>query len=284
MADLASDIHAPGPTPALAPIRSVGVVGTRVDATSYEDAASRIVGWARDGRSASVCVASVNNVMEARDDPSFRAVMGRADLVTPDGMPLVWSLRLLGVGDATRVAGADLVPHILERAAASGVTVGFFGGTDEALADLRSWAEARFPDLVIGFSEAPPFRARSAAETTRVVRDLVRSGTRILFVGLGCPTQEIWMDGLRGRAPAVTVGVGAAFDFLSGRKRRAPVVLQRLGLEWIFRLVSEPRRLWRRYLRHNPRFVGLITLQVLRERRWRIRSVVRRASKREERS
>jgi N-acetylglucosaminyldiphosphoundecaprenol N-acetyl-beta-D-mannosaminyltransferase len=256
-----------GPPGASLPhVPSVDVLGTRVDATSYEDAAARIVEWAREGRSASVCAASVNNVMGAYDHRGFQLVMRRADLVTPDGMPLVWALHLFGVRTASRVAGPDLMPRVLRLAAASGIPVGFFGGTSEALTDLRSWAETMFPGLIVSFAYDPPFRAWSEQEEERVLREVAESGTRILFVGLGCPKQEIWMDRVRGRVPAVMVGVGAAFDFLSGRKRRAPVFLQRLGLEWLFRLASEPRRLWRRYVLKNPRFVVLFARQMLLDR------------------
>jgi N-acetylglucosaminyldiphosphoundecaprenol N-acetyl-beta-D-mannosaminyltransferase len=256
-----------GPRVTTAPqVRSVEVLGTRVDGTSYEDAARRIVEWAREGRSASVCAAAVNNVMEAHDDPRFHLVMQRADLVTPDGMPLVWALRMLGVREASRVAGTDLMPRVLELAAASRIPVGFFGGTSEVLTDLRSWAEASFPDLIVSFAYDPPFRALSEDEERRVVRRVAESGARILFVGLGCPKQEIWMDRMSGRIPTVMVGVGAAFDFLSGRKRRAPILLQRVGLEWMFRLASEPRRLWRRYVLQNPRFVLLLAHQMLHDR------------------
>jgi len=245
------------------------VVGTRVDATSYQDAADRVVRWAREGRSAVVCVATVNNLMEANDDPSFRGVMHRADLVTPDGMPLVWALKLLGVAHGSRVAGPDLTPHVLSSAAAQRIPVGFLGGTPQVLRDLLSWAQARFPSLIVSFSQAPPFRPLSSEEEQNLVRVLVESGTKVLFVGLGCPKQEFLMDRLRGRVPAVMVGVGAAFDFLSGHKRRAPAFLQRMGLEWAFRLALEPRRLWRRYLRHNPRFIALLAHQAMRERRVR---------------
>jgi N-acetylglucosaminyldiphosphoundecaprenol N-acetyl-beta-D-mannosaminyltransferase len=248
------------------PVPSADVLGIRVDATSYEDAAGRIVEWAREGRSASVCAAAVNNLMEAHDHPPFRLVMRRADLVAPDGMPLVWALRLLGVRSASRVAGTDLVPRVLRLAAATGTPVGFFGSTSEVLTDLRSWAETLFPGLVVSFAYDPPFRAWSQEEEERVLREVTESETRILFVGLGCPKQEIWMDRVRGRVPAVMVGVGAAFDFLSGRKRRAPVLFQRVGLEWMFRLASEPQRLWRRYVLNNPRFVVLFARQMLQDR------------------
>ena len=249
---------------------SVDVLGMRVDATSYADAAHRVTLWALAGESRTVAVATVNNIMEAYDDKDYGAVMRRADLVTPDGMPLVWAIRLLGVPVATRVAGADLTPAILRCAALNGIPVGLYGGTPRALELLKSWAERRFPTLEITFASSPPFRPLSKQEEEKAVADIAASGARIIFVGLGCPKQELWMDRMHGQLPAVTVGVGAAFDFLSGTKRRAPRLLQHLGLEWAFRLVHEPRRLWRRYARHNPRFLALFTAQLLRARRRRI--------------
>jgi len=238
----------------------------RVDATSYEDATARIIAWAESGESRYVCVANVNNVMDANDDPGFLDVMNGADLVTPDGMPLVWGLRLLGERSATRVCGPRLLPHLLVRLAAAGVPVGFYGSTDDVLMALQGNARERAPGLKIVYSESPPFRALSASEDARVIESILASGARVLFVGLGCPKQERWMAEHRGSVGAVTVGVGAAFDFVAGTKRRAPEWIQRSGLEWAFRLASEPRRLWRRYLRHNPRFVVRFAGQLLRSR------------------
>ena len=211
-------------------------------------------------------MATVNNVMEGYDDPDYLAAMRRADLITADGMPLVWALRLFGAPVARRVAGSELTPAILRRAAPNGIPVGFFGGTPEVLVRLRGWAEATFAGLDVAFVSSPPFRPLSEEEEEQVVADIAASGARIVFVGLGCPKQELWMDRVHGRLPAVTVGVGAAFDFLSGSKRRAPRFIQQAGLEWAFRLGSEPRRLWRRYARHNPRFVALFIAQLLRMR------------------
>jgi N-acetylglucosaminyldiphosphoundecaprenol N-acetyl-beta-D-mannosaminyltransferase len=242
---------------------SIEVLGMRVDATTRADAADRVTRWALRGESRSVAVATVNNVMEGHDDPDYLAVMGRADLITADGMPLVWAQKLLGAPVASRVAGAELTPAILRRASPNGIPVGFFGGTPEVLARLRRWAEVTFPGLDVAFASSPPFRALSLEEEEQVVADIAASGARIVFVGLGCPKQELWMDRVHGRLPAVTVGVGAAFDFLSGNKRRAPRFMQQAGLEWAFRLGSEPRRLWRRYARHNPRFVALFIAQLL---------------------
>jgi N-acetylglucosaminyldiphosphoundecaprenol N-acetyl-beta-D-mannosaminyltransferase len=181
------------------------------------------------GESRYVCVANVNNLIEAYDDPAYHEVMDRADLVTPDGMPLVWALRLLGVAGATRVYGPDLTPMLCERAATLGVPVGFYGSAPEVLEDLTTNLVRRHPALRVAYSHSPPFRLLTPDEDERVAESINR--------------------------------------FLAGRKRQAPKLLQRLGLEWLFRLLSEPRRLWRRYLCRNPRFVALFVLQLTGRRR-----------------
>lgn len=239
------------------------ILGMRVDATSYRDATERILGWAREGGSRSVYIATVNNVMESHEDPSFLHVMNGSDLTTPDGMPLVWGLKLLGVPGASRVYGPDLTPVVMRAAAEHVVPVGFYGGSPATLERLLDRVRRDFPGLEVAFHESPPFRSLTPEEDADVVQRVLASGARVLFVGLGCPKQERWIADHLDRVPAVMVGVGAAFDFLAGTKRQAPGVLQRFGLEWLFRLATEPRRLWRRYLRHNPRFVALFARQVL---------------------
>jgi N-acetylglucosaminyldiphosphoundecaprenol N-acetyl-beta-D-mannosaminyltransferase len=193
--------------------------------------------------------------------------MNAADLVTSDGMPLVWSLRLLGLSRATRVYGPDLTPILCDRAAAAGVPVGFYGGTPEVLESFIGNLKARYPELQVVYRFAPPFRAPTKEEDTQVDREIIESGAGIIFVGLGTPKQELWMAARRGKIPAVMVGVGAAFDFLAGKKKQAPHLMQRMGLEWLFRLCSEPRRLWKRYLYRNPRFVFLLAKQLATESR-----------------
>lgn len=240
------------------------ILGTRVDGTSYSDATLRILGWALAGKSRSVYAANVHTVMEAYDHPAFRAMVNECDLVTPDGMPLVWSLRWHGIRGASRVYGPDLTPYVLKAAEEQGVAVGFFGGSREVLALLLKRVKADFPLLQIAYQEAPPFRALTDEEDAHVVRSIEESDARILFVGLGCPKQERWIAEHRGRIPAVMLGVGAAFDFLAGCKPQAPRWMQSAGLEWVFRLVTEPRRLWKRYTKHNPRFVWLMAGQMLR--------------------
>ena len=239
------------------------VLNMRVDATSYEDASRRVLGWAREGRSAYVCVATVHMTMEAFDSAAFRQVVNEADLVTPDGRPLVWALRSLGVRGASQVRGTDLTTHVVERAARENVPIGMYGGTPELLEVFGRLLRTRYPGIRVACQIAPPFRPLTPVEDKAVTEEIVASGARILFVGIGCPKQENWMADHVGRIPAVMLGVGAAFDFHTGRVRQAPRWMQSAGLEWVFRLLMDPRRLWKRYARHNPRFVWLFLLQLL---------------------
>jgi N-acetylglucosaminyldiphosphoundecaprenol N-acetyl-beta-D-mannosaminyltransferase len=200
--------------------------------------------------------------MESFDSPEFRDCMNAADLVTSDGVPLVWALRRLGVSSATRVYGPDLTPAVLRAADRDGLRVGFYGGSPETLKILTDRVNRDYPGLV-GYHFSPPFRELTPQEDQMIVDRINASGVQILFVGLGCPKQEKWMVAHKDRVRAVMLGVGAAFDFLAGAKAQAPSCLQAAGLEWLFRLFVEPRRLWRRYLKHNPRFVAHFTAQLI---------------------
>ena len=246
--------------------KSRQVLGVRVDATTYLDATRQILDWAHSAQSRYVCCASVNNIMEAHDSHEFLGVMNSAHLVTSDGMPLVWLLRLLGVRSAGRVYGPDLTRHVLRAAEVEDVPVAFFGGSETVLAALLRRVTEDHPSLRIVYAESPPYRAPTVAEDARTIDAIADSGARILFIGLSTPKQDRWMHAHRGRIPAVMLGVGAAFDFLAGAKSQAPRWMQSSGLEWLFRLATEPRRLWRRYLRHNPRFAVLAVAQLLRAR------------------
>jgi N-acetylglucosaminyldiphosphoundecaprenol N-acetyl-beta-D-mannosaminyltransferase len=239
------------------------VLGMRVDATSYEDAARSVVRWADEGRAAYVCAATVHMTMEAFDSAAYRRAVNGADLVTPDGMPLVWALKGLGARNASQVRGTDLMAHVVRRAAREGVPIGLYGGTPESLETLIRVLRARYPGAQIVCWIAPPFRPLTSEEDETITQEIVASGARILFVGLGCPKQERWMAAHKGRIPAAMLGVGAAFDFHAGRVRQAPHWMRTAGLEWAFRLLMEPRRLWKRYAKHNPRFVALFLLQIL---------------------
>jgi N-acetylglucosaminyldiphosphoundecaprenol N-acetyl-beta-D-mannosaminyltransferase len=242
------------------------ILGMRVDVSDYAAMSEAILELARAGQGGAVCVATVHMVMEAWDDPAYQRVVNGAELVTSDGMPLVWGLRALGMSAATRVYGPELTPRLCERAAREGIAVGFYGGSAEVQDVMVARLLERFPGLDVRFSHSPPFAPLPDVPDPDLVEMLRASGTELLFVGLGCPKQERFMALYRDVLPCVQVGVGAAFDFLAGRKAQAPRLLQTVGLEWLCRLVCEPRRLARRYLVHNPRFVALFARQLWRER------------------
>jgi N-acetylglucosaminyldiphosphoundecaprenol N-acetyl-beta-D-mannosaminyltransferase len=231
------------------------ILGMRVHATSYSETAEAVLEMASTRVGGMVCVATVHMVMEAFDDPEFRRLVNSAERVTPDGMPLVWALRAFGVPEASRVYGPSLTPEICARAEQRGVPVGFYGGSPEVIEVLRKRLLARFPRLQVPFAHSPPFRPLTPREDRDLADAIAASGVRILFVGLGCPKQERWMAAHRATLSCAMVGVGAAFDFLAGAKAQAPLWLQDAGLEWLFRLAHEPRRLWRRYLLGNGRFL-----------------------------
>jgi N-acetylglucosaminyldiphosphoundecaprenol N-acetyl-beta-D-mannosaminyltransferase len=172
-------------------------------------------------------------------------------------------MRAKGQRRQTRAYGPTLMLHILESAVRNNLSVGFYGSQPEVLNTLMKRMQARYTGLNVVFSYSPPFCEMRREEDLDVVERINRSGARILFVGLGCPKQEIWMAEHRGKVKSVMIGVGAAFDFHAGRKPQAPAWMQKTGLEWIFRLFTEPRRLWKRYLYHNPRFVLLAVADLL---------------------
>jgi N-acetylglucosaminyldiphosphoundecaprenol N-acetyl-beta-D-mannosaminyltransferase len=242
------------------------IVGMRVDATSYEDATNRIIDWAKAGHSSYVCASNVHMVMETYDSEAFAQVVNQADLVTPDGMPLVWGLRALGVPHAARVCGPALTLTVCEAAAQQQVPIALYGGTTDSLVAFTKFLNDKFPQIKIACQISPPFRPLTEKEDAEYTQQLVNSGARVLFVGIGCPRQEKWMAAHRGHIPAVMLGIGAAFDFHSGKVKQAPLWMQKMGLEWFFRLLMEPRRLWKRYFLHNPRFIFLFTMQLLRNK------------------
>jgi len=232
--------------------------------------------WASRKESRYLCLANVHMIMEACDSPAFQAVLLDSDLNCPDGMPLVWVQRALGGVRPQRVRGPELMLRICGEAARAGVPMGLYGGQPEILERLAANLLGRFPRLRIVYRCAPPYRALSVEEDERIVLDITASGARILFVGLGCPKQEMWMARHRGRIPAVMVGVGAAFDMHANALAQAPRWMQDAGLEWAYRLIREPRRLAGRYFKHNPRFIAL-ALRDLASTRFRLWSAPPRA-------
>lgn len=240
------------------------ILDTRIDATNYRDATRRITGWAEAGEARYVCVTSVHGVIEAHENPALQPVWNESDLNTPDGMPLVWGLRTLGVPAAERVYGPDLTLHVCRAAAEEGIPIGLYGGTTDSLNDFSAFLEQRFPGIDLACQISPPFRTLSDREDEEYVRQIKDSGARILLVGIGCPKQEKWMAAHKDRLQTVMIGVGAAFDFHSGRVSQAPNFIQQSGFEWLFRLLSEPRRLWSRYSHIVPKFIGAFGKQLTR--------------------
>jgi N-acetylglucosaminyldiphosphoundecaprenol N-acetyl-beta-D-mannosaminyltransferase len=249
------------------------VLGIPLAVSDYDE----VLDWmeatiARDAR-AYLTAAAVNLVMSAREDPETRAAVLGATLAVPDGQPLVWALHALGHPAATRVYGPDLMALSCARAAHRKTPVFLYGGrNDEARKLLERSLRERFHGLEVAGGHSPPFRELSCEEEQAGIDAINSSGAAIVWVGTGQPRQEKWMLRMRPHlSPPLLVGVGAAFDFHAGLVPQAPPWMQRSGLEWSYRLAHEPRRLWRRYARYNPRFVAAFTRQYLRYRRDRRR-------------
>ena len=239
------------------------VIGLPVAAGTMPLVSQEIVRLARAGRGGHVCVANVHMVVTARRDPHLRAVMESAAVVVSDGMPLVWRLRRAGFSEAEQVRGPNLTLELCRRAAAEGLPVYFYGGEPALIATILERLRAELPDMIVAGAEAPPMLPARPAADPRTVERIRGSGARIVFVGLGCPKQEFWMQAYRPHLDAVLLGVGQAFAIAAGQVREAPAWMRRRGLEWLYRLAIEPRRLWRRYLVTNSLFIVYVMRETL---------------------
>lgn len=227
-----------------------------VNIANLEKSEVQVEALARANKGAYVCASNVHMCMEAFDSEELCKVVNNADLVIADGRPIYWAQRLLGAKGATQVRGQDIMNALCEVSAAQGIKVGLYGGSsDEVLEALKTQLNKRFPGISISYAFSPPFRALTTEENTQVIRDINAAEVNVLFVGIGCPKQEHWMAQHKAHLNCVMLGVGAAFAFIAGNKKNAPAWVQAIGLEWLFRLVLEPRRLWKRYLTQNPRFI-----------------------------
>lgn len=241
------------------------VLGVPISATNLGDASERIENWARDDVGRFVCIRDVASLMTIIDDPALAPIHAEASMITPDGMPLVVVGKLRGVA-VERTCGPDLIDRVCARSPQSGIKHYFYGGKDGVAETLANSFAAKYPGLQVAGWETPPFRPLTAEESEALVERIQASGADVVWVGLSSPKQEVWMRDHYKRLPQTLIGVGAAFDFHSGAVQRAPVWMQKSGIEWIHRLMSEPGRLWKRYLVLAPKFVWRVTFGTSRNR------------------
>lgn len=245
------------------PPPSVEILGIPLAITDY----ARTMDWMDativDGGHGYVCVAATHTVMACQEDPELRDAVVNSDLTVPDGQPLVWAMNALGNNLTNRVYGPDLMAKYCERSVQTGTKMFLYGGRNQgALVQLALNLRRRYPGVQIVGGYAPPFRPLSEEEQEAIVQEINGSGADVVWVGIGVPKQEKWMAAMRPRLDApVLIGVGAAFDFHAGLIPQAPPLLQAAGMEWAYRLSREPKRLWKRYARYNPRFVTGFTKQ-----------------------
>ena len=231
------------------------VLGTYIDALDWGATIGRILQWTADRESRTVCLCNAHSSVTALDNADLANALSTSDMVLPDGAPVAWVLRRKGFRAQTRIAGPDLMLRLCEALQDTRISVFLFGSSEATLSRLQQNLKTRFPRLIIKGALSPKFGTWTQDEETHYTDTINRSGAAIIFVGLGCPRQEIWMAKHSKQISGVLLGVGAAFDFHAGTIQRAPEYMQRAGLEWLHRLASEPKRLWRRYLVTNSYFL-----------------------------
>ena len=240
------------------------IIKTYIHQTTYKATCDRIQALAQTKQSSYLIAANVHVVMTAYWQKTYRQIVNSAAIVTPDGVPLVWGMRLLGAKHQQRVYGPDLMLAWCDRAQKHNLPIYLYGSTPQTLEKLSQNLQYTFPQLTIAGSHSPPFRALSPAEEAADREKIQQSGAAVIFVGLGCPKQEEGMHRQLGKLSAVMIGVGAAFSFHSGEVAQAPRWMMRFGLEWLFRLCQEPERLWTRYLFTNSAFIYLFSKQLIK--------------------
>lgn len=241
------------------------ILGVTVAAVDYEAATDALLVAAAENRAMALTCAAVHGVTLGARDRAYRHRLSTFDMIVPDGQPVRWALRWLhGIRLADRVRGADLLPYVCRRAAERGIPVFLYGSRPETVSLLRDRLTALFPDLVIAGSRPSLFRFATEEERLQIAQEIRASGARLVLVGMGCPRQEIWIYENRDLLPIPLVGIGSAFDTNAGVLGRPPMWMQRRGLEWLWRLAREPRRLWRRYLVLNPLYLLLVAAEKLR--------------------
>lgn len=240
------------------------IITMDVNITNIQDALQKVEALVLNKIGAYICVSNVHMCMEVYDSTEFAKIVNKADFVIPDGKPLSWAQKLLGHKGAEQVRGQDIMNALCKLSSEKGLKLGFYGGSSNELLDrVKSKLSENYPKIVIEYAFSPPFRPLTLKEDGEVIYDINTSECDILFVGIGCPKQERWMAEHKDKLNCVMLGVGAAYDFIAGEKKHAPRWIQKIGMEWMFRLLSEPKRLWRRYFSTNPRFIWHFVKQFL---------------------
>jgi N-acetylglucosaminyldiphosphoundecaprenol N-acetyl-beta-D-mannosaminyltransferase len=245
---------------------TIPVTGTLVTALPLCQQIEVMIAWARQRSSRVVCVANVHMLMESRWNSELRSVLESADLTTPDGMPLVWMMRALGARNQDRVAGFDIFLAVCQEAVNYNISIYLLGSTQEVLNKVLVKLKHQFPDIKIAGADSPPFRPMTQVEDSEITERINNSGAGVTFVALGCPKQECWMAAHHGKISSVMVGVGAVFPVYAGLKKHAPKWIREIGLEWLYRLLQEPKRLSWRYLKTIPPFIWFALQQLGLER------------------
>jgi N-acetylglucosaminyldiphosphoundecaprenol N-acetyl-beta-D-mannosaminyltransferase len=241
------------------------IIGILIDAVDYEAAADFVVRAARERRAAIVSALAVHGLMTGVLSREQKFRLNQFDLLLPDGQPVRWAINgLYRAGLSDRVYGPNFTLQLCARAAAEQLPIYFYGSTPDVLCSLKLSLERQFPGILIAGMECSKFRPLVPGEKSTVAARICDSGASIVFVGLGCPRQEVFAYEFRNLLPMPVVAVGAAFPFLAGKITQAPQWMQNVGLEWLFRLAGDPRRLWRRYVLLNPTYILLVLLQLLR--------------------
>lgn len=230
----------------------------------YQTFVDNIIELGRERRSAYVCVANVHMCVEVCRDPDFAKIVNDAHIITPDGKPLSFALKWLYGIEQERVAGMDLMPSLLREAENNGVKVFFYGSTEEILSKIKLICSEKYPLLNIAGSISPPFRTITDVENKKDIIAINDSGAGLVLVALGCPKQEVWMEDRKGSIQAVMVGVGGAFPVFSGMQKRAPKWMQEHSLEWFYRLIQDPRHLFKRYFVTNSIFITMLLREKLK--------------------
>ena len=240
----------------------VHVTGIPVTALVFRDQISTMLEWAKQRSSRIVCVANVHMLIEARCNNQLRCALDKADLVTPDGMPIVWMMKKLGIVEQDRVAGMDIFLAICQKCMEDEISIYLLGSTQKVLDMVTAKLSRDFPSLKVAGIESPPFRPLSDVENAKIVSRINSSGAGITFISLGCPKQECWMESYGTLIESVMIGVGGVFPVYAGLKKYAPRWLRYMGLEWLYRLIQEPRRLFMRYFKTIPPFIWLALQQI----------------------